>query len=176
MPRPQHEIDARIRGGPRHPRSPTLLHGRARRCRFRPRVTWTGSARAASGTESGRSRRDRPDRRRGLPLRAEFWESLRDQTHLFFGGERCYRVVMPPAAVYPELPGAWLTGGRVASAGSARGNAGTGRSRRAPARRHATEFATASAQPFDKGALEVYRRVKDAFDPSDLHRGRLFRR
>ena len=41
---------------------------------------------------------------------------------------------------------------------------------------HATEFRDPQApQPFDKGALKYYRRLKDAFDPKAiLNRGRLF--
>ena len=41
---------------------------------------------------------------------------------------------------------------------------------------HATEFRDPQApQPFDKGALKYYRRLKDAFDPKAIfNRGRLF--
>ncbi len=112
-----------------------------------------------------------------MPHSAEFWESLRDQTHRFFGHGRCYRVAMPPAAAYPEIPGNWLTEW-----------AGSQRWLRTDATReqvdlavrrlggHAMEFRDPRApQPFDKGALKYYRRLKDAFDPKAiLNRGRLF--
>ncbi len=112
-----------------------------------------------------------------LPYAAEFWDSLRDQTHPFFGGGRCYRVALPPAAAFPPLEGAWLTewGGAQRWFRSA----ATREQVDLAARRlggHATEFRNPeTAQPFDKGALKYYRRLKDAFDPKAIfNRGRLF--
>jgi len=112
-----------------------------------------------------------------LPHGAEFWDSLRDQTHPFFGEGHCFRVALPPAAAYPALPGAWLT----EWAGSLRWfrTEATREHVDLAARRlggHATEFRDPQVpQPFDKGALKYYRRLKDAFDPKAIfNRGRLF--
>ena len=107
----------------------------------------------------------------------EFWDSLRDQTHPFFRRGPYYRVVLPPAAAYPELDGEWLTewaGGQrwlrsnaalVQVDAAARALGG-----------YAIRFhASAGGQPFDAGALKYYRRLKDAFDPKAIfNRGRLF--
>jgi glycolate oxidase FAD binding subunit len=112
-----------------------------------------------------------------LPYAAEFWESLRDQTHPFFGGGRCYRVAMPAAAAYPTLPGIWLTewagGQRWLRTEATREQVDLAAHRLGG---HATEFRDPRAsQPFDKGALKYYRRIKDAFDPKAIfNRGRLF--
>jgi len=112
-----------------------------------------------------------------LPHGPEFWDSLRDQTHPFFGEGHCFRVALPPAAAYPALPGAWLT----EWAGSLRWfrTEATREHVDLAARRlggHATEFRDPQVpQPFDKGALKYYRRLKDAFDPKAIfNRGRLF--
>ena len=108
---------------------------------------------------------------------AKLWDSLRDQTHAFFGAGRCYRVAMPPAAAYPPLPGAWLTewagGLRWFRTDAAREQIDLAMRRIGG---HATEFRNPQApQPFDKGALKYYRRLKDAFDPKAIfNRGRLF--
>jgi glycolate oxidase FAD binding subunit len=108
---------------------------------------------------------------------AELWDSLRDQTHPFFVAGRCYRVVVPPAAAYPMLPGAWLTewagGLRWFRTDAAREQIDLAMRRIGG---HATEFRDPQApQPFDKGALKYYRRLKDAFDPKAIfNRGRLF--
>jgi glycolate oxidase FAD binding subunit len=112
-----------------------------------------------------------------LPYAVEFWDSLRDQTHPFFGSERCYRVVMPPAATYLTLPGAWLTewgGGQRWFRTEATREQVDVAARRLGG--HATEFRHPQApQPFDKAALKYYRRLKDAFDPKAIfNRGRLF--
>jgi len=107
----------------------------------------------------------------------DFWDSIRDQTHAFFGGGRCYRIALPPAAAYPAIDGVWLTewagaqrwfrsnAAREQIDGSARKLGG-----------HVTEFRQANGfQPFDKGALKYFRRLKDAFDPKAIfNRGRLF--
>ncbi len=112
-----------------------------------------------------------------MPHSADFWDSVRDQTHAFFSVGRCYRVALPPAATYPAIPGNWLTEW-----------AGSQRWFRTDATReqvdlavrrlggYATEFRDPrEPQPFDKGALKYYRRLKDAFDPKAiLNRGRLF--
>lgn len=112
-----------------------------------------------------------------MPHSTDFWDSVRDQTHPFFGVERCYRVALPPAAAYPAIHGNWLTEW-----------AGSQRWLRTEATReqvdlamrrlggYATEFRDPrEPQPFDKGALKYYLRLKDAFDPKAiLNRGRLF--
>lgn len=108
---------------------------------------------------------------------AEFWDSLRDQTHRFFAGGRCYRVALPPAARYPVLEGAWLTewGGaqRWLRSDATRETVDLAARRLGG---YATEFREPSTpQPLDKGALKYYRRLKDAFDPKAIfNRGRLF--
>ena len=107
----------------------------------------------------------------------EFWDSVRDQTHRFFGGGRCYRVAVPPAAKYPALDGVWFTEWGGAQRWF-RSNAPMEQIDLAVRRLggHLTEFRQPSGpQPFDKGALKYYRRLKDAFDPKAiLNRGRLF--
>ena len=107
----------------------------------------------------------------------EFWDALRDQTHPFFGAGRCYRVALPPAAKYPPLDGAWLTewGGaqRWFRSNAAREQIDVAVRKLGG---HTTEFRRPTVpQPFDKGALKYYRRLKDAFDPKAVfNRGRLF--
>jgi len=112
-----------------------------------------------------------------FPHAAEFWDSLRDQTHPFFGGGRCYRTVLPPAAAYPACEGEWLTewGGaqRWLRSSTPRGEVDAALRRLGG---HATESRpSAERQPLDKGVLKYYLRLKDAFDPKAIfNRGRLF--
>ena len=112
-----------------------------------------------------------------MPHSAEFWDSLRDQTHPFFGvgaaiAWRCRRrrrIRQFPATGSPsgQASQRWFrtdaTREQVDLAVRRLGG-------------HATEFRDPQApQPFDKGALKYYRRLKDAFDPKAiLNRGRLF--
>lgn len=130
-----------------------------------------------SGTEKGVCAAAAQIGGEDLQYGAEFWDSLRDQTHPFFGAARCYRLVMPPAAPYPALPGVWLTewagGLRWLQTDTTRDQIDIA-TRRAGG--HATEFRHPQGpQPFDKGALKYYRRLKDAFDPKSIfNRGRLF--
>jgi len=113
-----------------------------------------------------------------LPHAAEFWDSLRDRTHRFFGGAQPLRVALPSAACYPDVSGDWLTewGGAqrwlktetpVADVDAA--------ARRLGGRATAFGGRPNGYQPFDEGALKYYRRLKHAFDPhAILNRGRLF--
>ena len=108
---------------------------------------------------------------------AEFWDSLRDQTHGFFRGGCCYRVALPPAAACPELDGAWLT----EWAGAQRWFRPRGEPVDVDALARAlggwaTLFSSSfRAQPLDAGALKYFRRVKHAFDPIGIfNRGRMF--
>ncbi len=108
---------------------------------------------------------------------SEFWDSVRDQTHVFFRGGPCYRVALPPAAAYPALEGEWLTEW-----------AGAQRWFRARSERADVDAMTRSlggwaakfsgadiSQRLDPGALKYHRRLKQAFDPMALfNRASLF--
>jgi glycolate oxidase FAD binding subunit len=112
-----------------------------------------------------------------VPLAAEFWDSLRDQTHRFFSAAPCWRFVLPPAAPFPDVEGSWLT--EWAGAQRWLRTAAAPADVIAAARRHggfATAFReTATPARYDTGLLKYYRRVKAAFDPHGiLNRGRMF--
>jgi glycolate oxidase FAD binding subunit len=108
----------------------------------------------------------------------ELWESLRDQYHAFFVAAKCWRVVVPPAAPFPDLDGVWLTewGGAQRWLKTSAAAADIV----AAARRHggyATPFYAGAAAPaLDDALLKYHRRVKEAFDPDAIfNRGRMFR-
>jgi glycolate oxidase FAD binding subunit len=99
------------------------------------------------------------------------WHSLRDQALPFFLGRPLWRLILPPAAPYPELAGEWLTewaGGQrwlvtdapvqsVREAALALGG-------------FATLFdASADAlQPLDAHTQKYHQRLKTAFDPHGI--------
>ena len=130
-----------------------------------------------SGTESGVRTAAAQIGGDELPHAGDFWDSLRDQTHPFFGGGRCYRIVLPPAAAYPVFDGEWLTewGGaqRWLRSSTARVEVDAALRRLGG---HATESRPSDGrQPLNEGALKYYLRLKDAFDPKAIfNRGRLF--
>ena len=111
----------------------------------------------------------------------EFWQSIREQTHAFFGAAPLWRIALPSAAPPLNLPGEhllewhgglrWLTG--TADATQVRTVA-------AAAGGHATLFrrtagATNVFQPLPAGLMNLHRRVKQTFDPHGIFNpGRMY--
>lgn len=130
-----------------------------------------------SGTEKGVRAAMRQIGGADVSYADELWESLRDQYHRFFVAAQCWRIVVPPAAPFPDVDGTWLTewGGAQRWLKTSAPAADIV----AAARRqggHATPFYAGAPLPVLGAALLKYhRRVKEAFDPNGIfNRGRLF--
>ncbi len=113
-----------------------------------------------------------------------FWRELRDHRLAFFtcrGAESLWRIVLPPAAPPPDLPGAWINdwAGRQIWL---RTDAEPAHIRREAQRLggHATHFRGGDRtmdvfQPLDAPLLRLHQRLKHAFDPAGiLNPGRLY--
>jgi glycolate oxidase FAD binding subunit len=130
-----------------------------------------------SGTEKGVRAAMRQLGGADVSYADELWESLRDQYHRFFVAAQCWRIVVPPAAPFPDLDGAWLT--EWAGAQRWLKTSVPAAEIVAAVRRHQGHAAPFFGGPplpaLDAALLKYHRRVKEAFDPSGIfNRGRLF--
>jgi glycolate oxidase FAD binding subunit len=117
------------------------------------------------------------------PAAAAFWQSLREQTHPFFGGDAAtalWRLSLPSVAPPLDLPGAPLIEWGGAQRWLRGGDATTVRAAAARAGGHATLFrgdarGNGVFQPLAPPLAQIHRRLKAAFDPHGVFNpGRMY--
>ncbi|MDA0189894.1 MAG: glycolate oxidase subunit GlcE, partial [Proteobacteria bacterium] len=114
---------------------------------------------------------------------AAFWQSLREQTHPFFGGDAAiplWRLSLPSVTPPLDLPGTPLIEWGGAQRWLRGGDATTVRAAAARAGGHATLFrgdarGNGVFQPLAPPLAQIHRRLKAAFDPHGVFNpGRMY--